>query len=352
MDRNRFAELIARDFARELGQAEKAELRDFLKDEHFAEVYARLKTAGNDADVLLDEDKTRLLNTLRSRVNALDELQPAVLGRVKPIYGFKKVLAVAAILLISVLTGILGYIYLRPTDNKPGILIMSVKDGSPKRSFRLGDGTTVVLNAGSRITYPATFHGHTREVTLQGEAYFDVEKDPIHPFVIHTRDLDVRVLGTAFNVRAYAEELETQTTLIRGKVEVTLNNEQKQTLLLLPSNKLSVRKVTRQNANGKGEAGVEKELTVRMSPMQLFDSTVVETSWLQDKLIFKDTPLSVVCNSIEKKYGVQISIRNEALRKMRFSASFTNESVHDVLDALSSTENFNYNMRKKSVVIY
>src|SRR4029078_631833 len=98
---------------------------------------------------------------------------------------------------------------------------VSTKRGS-KSKVQLPDGTQVWLNADSRIAYNEKFQGNLREVTLEGEAYFDVVRDEKRPFVIHTAAIDIKVLGTAFNVRSYANEKNTETSLIRGSIEVTL----------------------------------------------------------------------------------------------------------------------------------
>ena len=88
--------------------------------------------------------------------------------------------------------------------------------GSYKASINLPDGSKVWLNGDSKITYDGDFQGKTREVHLSGEAFFDVAKDKTRPFIIHTRTINLKVLGTAFNVRSYDNEKETETALVHG----------------------------------------------------------------------------------------------------------------------------------------
>ena len=104
----------------------------------------------------------------------------------------------------------------------------------------LPDGSTVWLNAGSKLTYNKNFNTATREVELSGEAYFDVKKDEHHPFIIHTSAMHIKVLGTAFNVKSYPGDKSSETSLIRGSIEVTMNNRPQEKIILHPSEKLVV----------------------------------------------------------------------------------------------------------------
>jgi transmembrane sensor len=105
----------------------------------------------------------------------------------------------------------------------------------------LADGSSVTLNADSRLKYPASFDGPTREVYLTGEAFFDIQKDPDHPFIIHTDKMIIRVLGTSFNVKSYPGDASMETTLLQGSVEVTFPDRPADKIILRPSDKLVIR---------------------------------------------------------------------------------------------------------------
>jgi transmembrane sensor len=111
-----------------------------------------------------------------------------------------------------------------------------------RTNLLLPDGTTVWLNAGSTLTYPLPFTGPNREVILEGEAFFDVAKNPTHPFIVHASSVNIRVLGTSFDVKAYARDKTMETTLIRGSIEVTLRNRPQSRIVLKPNEKLVVAK--------------------------------------------------------------------------------------------------------------
>lgn len=114
---------------------------------------------------------------------------------------------------------------------------VSTKYGS-RTKLVLPDGTQVWLNAGSKLSYDKTYGNTIREVSLSGEAYFDVEKNPEHPFVIHTGSINIKVLGTAFNVKSFPGEKNTETSLIRGSIEVTFKNRPSEKIILKPNEKL------------------------------------------------------------------------------------------------------------------
>src|SRR6188768_3387467 len=156
----------------------------------------------------------------------------------------KKKLTIFSFLALLVLTT--GAIYLF-TQNKVAILptqqaISSIvtKNGN-RTKIVLPDGSQVWLNAGSNLDYNnSVFNKDLREVTLNGEAYFDVTKNAEKPFIIHTKKMDVKVIGTAFNVRSYNDERTAEASLIRGSIEVTLKDGKTQKLILIPNQKISV----------------------------------------------------------------------------------------------------------------
>src|SRR6266404_8039455 len=116
---------------------------------------------------------------------------------------------------------------------------VSTKPGSTSQ-IQLPDGSVVWLNASSNLTYDKNFGKTFREVNLTGEAFFNVTKDPSHPFIIHTKVIDVKVLGTEFNVKGYPNDAYTETSLIRGSVEVTVKNRADEKHYLKPNEKISV----------------------------------------------------------------------------------------------------------------
>jgi ferric-dicitrate binding protein FerR (iron transport regulator) len=233
------------------------------------------------------------------------------------------------------------------------------KKGS-KTNIRLPDGTQVWLNADSKITYPDNFRGATREVQLTGEAFFDVVKDKSRPFVIHTRTVDIKVLGTAFNVRSYPDEKKTETSLIRGLVEVTLVDRPDKKIILHPNEKLSVDNAML-TSNSIQEPSHNPELPVAGLPgiklekitLLAADSSAMATAWVNNKLVFDNEPFEQVALKIERWYNVNMVIRDEALKSLRFSAVFEKESLQEVMEALRmTTGRFAFRINNEQVTVY
>ena len=154
-----------------------------------------------------------------------------------------------------------------------------------KSKIQLPDGSLVWLNADSRIIYKENFQGPFREVQLTGEAFFEVVKDKEHPFIIHTQSIDLKVLGTAFNVRSYTNEKKTETSLIRGSIEVTLHDNPDKKIVLKPNEKLIVQnnRFTMVRDKPDAETSEEDEPMMILSKVhfQRKDSSATETLWVK-----------------------------------------------------------------------
>jgi transmembrane sensor len=250
----------------------------------------------------------------------------------------------------------LSWFFFRSYDDtgvKPINNIVSTKEGD-KASITLPDGSKVWLNGDSKITYE-DFRNKTREVYLSGEAFFDVAKDKTKPFIIHTRTISLKVLGTAFNVRSYDNEKETETALVHGSVEVTLRNRPDQKILLKPGEKLLV-KNTPVNTSLKFKKPKRDEATpIAVLTNMLYygtDSSSVETSWTKNELVFNDEPLEKIALNLERWFNVQITIANENLKKVRYTATLEeDDKLADFLEALKIAEGFHYSIKNKEVII-
>jgi ferric-dicitrate binding protein FerR (iron transport regulator) len=226
---------------------------------------------------------------------------------------------------------------------------VSTRPGS-RTQIKLPDGSTVWLNASSNITYNEDFGKKLREVNLVGEAYFDVVKDPSRPFIIHTKTIDVKVLGTAFNVKAYPNEANTETSLIRGSVEVTIKNRQNEKLYLKPNEKMVISNVIIPSTFRKNAVATP---LIAIQPLNYYptDSVVTETAWVENVLRFQDESFAEVAMKMERWYGVQIHFKNEKIAAYRMYGSFTKETVTQALDALKISFKFNYEIDGENITI-
>ena len=233
---------------------------------------------------------------------------------------------------------------------------ISTKRGS-KSKIQLPDGTEVWLNADSKITYNENFQGDIREVHLSGEAFFDVVRDETRPFVIHTNVIDVKVLGTAFNVRSYADEKNTETSLIRGSVEVTLRSNPEQKYTLKPNDKLTVdnnmAKALTPDAIPDKKINENNQVALSILGKVKFnenESSASETLWVKNKLAFDKEPMEEIALKIERWYDVKVII-DERIKKEDFTGTFEGESLQQVMQALQLSGKFRYSINKKEVTI-
>jgi len=231
---------------------------------------------------------------------------------------------------------------------------INTKYGS-KTNMVLPDGTKVWLNAGSKMTYDKTYGQNLREVNLTGEAYFDVVKNPLKPFVIHTSSINIRVLGTAFNVRCYPDEKNTETSLVRGSLEVTMK-EGSEKIILKPNEKLIVSnsetKQEKENSIARPGATVSKNV-MELSHLSILpqDNSIVETSWVNNRLVFRSETFEEVALKMERWYAVDIRFTDEKLKTKKLTGVFENETVEQALAAIQLTTSFSYSISNDKIII-
>lgn len=267
---------------------------------------------------------------------------------------FRWMFAAATVVALALLTWLVfvpGKEKKLAATHSPGNTV-TTKPGS-KSQITLPDGTQVWINADSKITYDQNFPGKFREVHLIGEAYFDVARDTTRPFIIHTRSIDVRVLGTSFNVRSYPNEKTTETALIHGTVEVTLHNKPEKKFILKPNEKLVVNNEDTVAATGQHKAAAEPLLTLTRVRFNKNDSSSsVETMWVRNKLAFENETFEKMAIEMERWYNVSFNIKNEQLKKLHFYGVFENKSLPEVLEALSYSSPFHYEIRDGKVTVW
>lgn len=240
-------------------------------------------------------------------------------------------------------------------NHRDGVVI--AQKGTKTRTI-LPDGSIVWLNAGSRIEYSPAFAGKLREVTLFGEAYFDVVKNPGRPFIVHAGGIDIKVLGTAFNVKSYPEEDSVETTLIHGLVELTRTDDSKQTPIYLHPNQKIVLPAT-----GKATMPEVKKLTAEhginpslSASVNILDSTLkenerFETAWMYNRLEFRGDSFLQLARKMERWYNITIHFEDEAAKGLTFNGSIENESVEQAFKALQTAVSFNYKIENNEVYV-
>jgi transmembrane sensor len=203
-----------------------------------------------------------------------------------------------------------------------------------KFEIQLSDGTVVHLNSGTSLKYPVQFlKGQSRQVFLNGEAYFEVSKDKRHPFTVNTKEVNVEVLGTKFNVSTYAEDVSTDIVLVEGKVSLYKDKKSiVNQVFLVPGLK---------GSNAKGHQEITTEAV----------NTDYYTAWMKESLVFKNTPFNAIIKKLERQYSVTFINRNKMLGKEIFNARFDNEPIEVVLKYFSDSYEINYKINKDQIII-
>lgn len=232
-----------------------------------------------------------------------------------------------------------------------------------KSSLILSDGTEITLNAGSKLRYQKDFGKDSRNVYLEGEAYFNVKKSR-HPFVVHTSHLDISVLGTVFNVKSYPEENQISTTLVEGKIRIDPSNIKNPPVYLTENQKLTFYKDRRfseitgpKDAQKENEQIKELEEWKQMPSRKAFEvntSADIErnVSWKDGKLIFDGESLETLAVLLQRKYDVTFRFESEELKSYTYSGTLKDYTLEQVLNALKLTSPVEYSIQEKTVYFY
>jgi transmembrane sensor len=237
---------------------------------------------------------------------------------------------IAAILFIPLF---IAFLIMYSHENTHNETISFAEIHSPfgtRTNFYLPDGSTGWLNGGSSLKFPTHFNGKSRDVKLVGEAYFNVTSNHKKPFFVSTRNVEIKVFGTSFNVMAYADEQITEVTLERGKVEVfkKANNAIESIGILKPDESCTYDYVSDSS----------NILSINSSE---------KLSWIDGKLVFKYEPFEVVVRKMNRLYNVNIVIKDELLKSYIYYGTFKDEKLEEVLKLLQYTAPIRYKDLKR-----
>lgn len=231
---------------------------------------------------------------------------------------FNMAVRAAAVLFIPLMvaTGILLYKKIN-FKNEQQYAIQEITTPLGVRShIILPDGSAVSLNAESTIKFKVPFDQTIREVTLTGEAFFDVQKNPKVPFIVKSGNINVKVLGTRFNYKAYENENNVSVVLVEGKVSLnTTGRQTDEVVILKPGDRAIYDKISNQTVltNGKIDQYVE---------------------WHNGRLVFDETPLPEVAVQLSRWFGVEITVDDPQIKNYRLTTTFENESLHEILELI------------------
>lgn len=236
---------------------------------------------------------------------------------------------------------------------------ITTRPGSKSR-VELPDGSIVWLNAGSKLTYNKDFGKVKREVTLMGEGFFDVTKNKEKPFIINTSSITIKVLGTVFNVKAYQEDKQTETSLLHGSIEVVIKKRPNDKIILSPSEKLIVEndisesrnKTIKDNNSTTEIPDISNLVSINKLSYNPIDSAVAETEWINNKLIFRNESFYDLAIQMERWYNVQIEIKDDKIAMERLNGTLETETIAQALEALQVSTPFKYEKSGNNIIIH
>jgi transmembrane sensor len=240
----------------------------------------------------------------------------------------------AAASIAVLITGTAAYIFF-PSKKLPVTALAShVTPPKPTVSYirhlTLPDGSYVVLHAGSKLEYPASFEGKYREVTLYGEAYFDISHNASSPFVIHTGKVKTTVLGTAFNIKADLKHVIVSVT--RGKVKV--EDDSKVLAVLTPDQQM------------------QYDVPENKAARQTVNANTLVTDWTKEDMVFNGIAFEEIANILSKRYGVLVLFKNESLKNCKIRASFSGtETLEQVASVLCGIRNGAYEQLADGAIV-
>ncbi|WP_431212894.1 FecR family protein [Puia sp. P3] len=275
----------------------------------------------------------------------------------------RRLLLITPLLLLTLITVLLVYRSSHsqppaPTHAGEGEKEFSevVTHNGSRTNLLLPDGTRVWLNAGSRLTYEKTYGAQSREVSLTGEALFDVAHNATRPFIIHAAHVDIRVLGTRFNLKSYPSDRTTETTLLKGSIEVSIKDRPNEKIILKPNEKLVVANddstLHRRDPAVYQPQRTESLVNIRKPGYDSITGINVETSWIEDRLIFQDEAFGNLSKDMERWYGVNIHFTRPELEDLHFTGNFQKETIREALAALQLTAPFTYTIHENQITIY
>ncbi|MBS1522403.1 MAG: FecR family protein [Bacteroidetes bacterium] len=357
MVNDRFIQLITKKLSDEIDESELAELNYMLlNDEECLQQYNFFKTYwAQDEEKYSNEEL--LFQRIRNRLTVPEDFDDtdSKKGWIRRFPFFWRSLAAVLVLGICVFA-YYGYAHHPSTINSEGNIAITKTPSRTKSKIYLSDGSVVTLNSETVLRYPSSFSGPTREVYLNGEAFFNVTKDHTHPFIVHAGKMNIKVLGTSFNVKSYANDKNIETTLIKGAIEVTLSDRPSDRIILKPNEKLVLNNKTFNKPRANNLPAAEESNTnyalTNLTHLRSNDTTIVETSWVNNELVFKDEAFSDLANQMERWYGIKIKFKNSSTKDYHFTGVFMKENIVQALNALKMIEPFNYKYNNETVSIY
>lgn len=327
MNRDTFLTLLTKKIAGELSEADEQQLQAALEaNEEYRGIYTGILLSTPVSELKLDPEKK--LATVWSNIGTAPEADQN--SKVVP---FRYLRFIAASVLIIVVC------YWLISKNNVGAgseEMITIYAQDQKLDTILKDGTHVLLNENSQLSFSKNFGEQSMSLILQGHAFFDVVKKTTIPMIIQAGPVNIVVKGTAFYVNN-SRSRNVEVKLLRGLVEVSNRRDSNDKVLLKPNQTLSIAEIADHN--------------LQYSLAGIAEPDTIKPVYNSDTLAFNNKKLDLLAPLLERKYNTKIEIRNEALKSKRFSGRFVAETLQEALQALQITYPFSFKMVDKTIII-
>ncbi len=337
MQESRFNELVAKEFAGENNAAEKSELQQLISNNpEYRKWHELYRDIWADTRINYQSNRTsQSFEKIAERINDGKQFYLKRNVREKSLLSQRTLyykIAVVFLIFVASIFLVRFFIYRQPKEQDQQVVMLErvVPKGQKARIY-LPDGSIVWLNAESKIRYPEHFDEFNRTVLLEGEGYFEVEKDVSKPFTVRTNRVIVTALGTSFNVRVYSMQ-DAQVSLNSGKVLVRMDSDSNDQVILSPGQGIQLR------------INKDRMERIDVDPDDAF-------MWKDGLLYFKDASFSEVIEKLSRWYGVSFEVENYNSDPWKYSANFKNEYLNNILKSMGYTKDFNYRIEHDKVFI-
>ena len=353
MDKTILIELLARKMAGEATPDELQQLSELMISHpdavYYEEVLYRLWQNPADEGFVPDIEQAYVFHRLKFHQDFETE---AAIETVSASYSYKNLIACVLLLVVAFLVCLTLF---NPRINEvQHIEIVSGK--GIRKKLKLPDGTLVWLNAGSKLSYASNFAAKkVRSVFLSGEAFFDVAHHASQSFVVHTDKISIKVLGTAFNIQAYPREDKAEATLLRGSIELSVNDGSGQKVILSPSEKFAFKKEKQSRSAGQRRVprlGISMMINPVVPVKIGKEEYIEETSWKDNRMVFKNETLKELKPKLERWFNVRIIFRADKPGEYRFTGILEKENIAEALTAMQLIKPFTYKLKANDVIIY
>jgi ferric-dicitrate binding protein FerR (iron transport regulator) len=315
---NDIHELIVKLFAGETSPAEKAKIDDWLNSSRQNKnLFNDLKDIWINAETGKFPDDYDVEEAIRNFIHKTRTIKES--KKSKPL--IYTVLRYAAVFLLALAIPLTWWLAQKPGKSSAEAFTTISCAYGDKTSIVLPDSSLVWVNSGSQITFSNSFDNGSRQLFLEGEAYFSVKTDPENPFIVKTSEMNVKVLGTEFNLKAYSDEEAVAVTLISGSLQVSNSQEM---AMVTPGQKLIYEKTNHT---------ISIEDLSDLSP---------ETEWINGRLVFRNESLEELERKLERWFDVEIEFYDELVKQRRFSGTLERESILEVISYFGSSQYVDY----------